>query len=83
MFFGQTEHIPIAELFNYIEARWDEYWVPGIKNCKQEMEFYELLSYLDVEPEASGGVLTVPPPSQASGSQISDAIFVGEGFSDT
>lgn len=44
VFLGQQRSIPIAKLFNWdVEDGWDKYWFAGLKNCRQEMEFYELV----------------------------------------
>ena len=50
VFFGQQRHIPIENLFNWnIEEGWDKYWFEGVKNCRQEMEFYDLVSSMEKE----------------------------------
>lgn len=48
VFFGQKRHIPIEKVFNWdVEDGWDSFWFEGIKNCRQEMEFYELASAVE------------------------------------
>ncbi|KAK2467392.1 hypothetical protein APHAL10511_000627 [Amanita phalloides] len=44
LFFGQKTLIPIKEMFDWsVEARWDEFWGPGVKHHAEEMVFYDLL----------------------------------------
>ena len=43
LYFGQHRSIPIKSLFNWsIEEGWDQFWFDGMKNLRQEMEFYDL-----------------------------------------
>lgn len=45
VFFGAQRHLTIESLFNWdVEDGWDRYWFEGVKNCRQEMEFYELVA---------------------------------------
>jgi hypothetical protein len=49
LYFGSSHHISIKELFDWtIENGWEDFWVVGKDNYKQEMEFYGLLSALEV-----------------------------------
>lgn len=44
VFFGCQCHIPIETIFSWQEEKgWDKYWFSGVKNCRQEMEFYETI----------------------------------------
>lgn len=48
VFFGQKRHIPIEKVFHWdVEDGWEAFWFEGIRNCKQEMEFYELASSVE------------------------------------
>jgi hypothetical protein len=57
VFFGQKQLVTISQLFHWsAEAGWKQFWTQGVKNYKDEMLFYELLSRLEregVEREAS------------------------------
>lgn len=57
VFFGQQRHLLIEKLFNWsVEEGWDKFWFDGVKNCRQEMEFYELVTTAeDVMGKESGG----------------------------
>ena len=45
VFFGQSELIPIADLFDFSqESGFTEFWSQGVKNYREEMTFYDLLS---------------------------------------
>ena len=47
MYFGQRNPITIADLFNWsVEAGWDTFWIQGVQNYREELEFYEMLTKL-------------------------------------
>ena len=48
-----------------VEARWDEFWGPGVKHHTEEMVFYDLLTQASLEEGknmSSGGVGTSQEP---------------------
>ncbi|KAF9458097.1 hypothetical protein BDZ94DRAFT_1271607, partial [Collybia nuda] len=46
----------IADIFNWsVEAGWETFWIQGVKNYHEEMEFYENLSRLGGETDEDCG----------------------------
>ena len=63
VYFGQKNPITIADLFNWsVEAGWDMFWIQGVRNYRQELEFYEMLNKLASEVD-NGGSEGVPGAS--------------------
>ena len=47
IYFGQKTPITIVDMFNWsVEAGWDTFWIQGVRNYHEELEFYEMLSQL-------------------------------------
>ncbi|PCH34656.1 hypothetical protein WOLCODRAFT_155307 [Wolfiporia cocos MD-104 SS10] len=59
-FFGQKYLFTIHELFNWsIEAGWDEFWTQGVRNYREEVVFYELMSRVHEDsPQSSSTAIT-------------------------
>jgi hypothetical protein len=65
VYFGQKTPITIEDLFNWtVEAGWDTFWIQGVKNYREELEFYEMLNKLgpDTENDGSGHATSHPGP---------------------
>ena len=55
--------IKIVDMFNWsIGAGWDTFWVQGVKNYREELAFYEMLSQVgaNMVDNASGGTRGIP-----------------------
>jgi hypothetical protein len=54
VFFGQSYHIPIEDLFNWsVEKGWNLFWDTGKKHYHDEMMFYELLTQVNSQDEST------------------------------
>jgi hypothetical protein len=55
VYFGQKTPITIADMFNWsVEAGWDTFWIQGVRNYREQLEFYEMLSQLGPDTENNG-----------------------------
>jgi hypothetical protein len=54
VYFGKKYHFTIKDLFNWsVETGWNMFWDTGKKHYHEEMVFYELLTQLDNQHEAT------------------------------
>ena len=74
VYFGQQRHIPIRSLFNWdIEVGWDQFWFDGVKNLRQEMEFYDLIARSE---DAVEGEMNEEAEQPSSGGSRSHPVII-------